>query len=353
MTRNRSLPTNQIGRLAVCKLASVHAADTNCHYQLSSVPKASSPCLWRISVISTLNLQPHPLHLHNHTTLSPKENNLLTRLDGCNSTAQCRNEQVNCTYGIEDPSDAFWLREYNQGIKFVVMLKIASVSLIFYVAAILSDGVILSSHEQILPISTAKCLILISLSSFLYVVLVPRKMQAPLYGGTVLQTCTFLLIVLTAAYLLPAFALLWINTYLFLRAFFCFFLDQILTVTIGLFHYLGALSLFHAQYTQLCIRQIYLSLPEEQYNHRLVALSEQLVERMRSSSYLNRAPVSWAENEAGAIHAVFRERLYEDFDFIPSIEFESIERSGNEEARSEPDRTADERTALVNRNASY
>ncbi|KAI0567805.1 hypothetical protein FGB62_1g659 [Gracilaria domingensis] len=348
------VPTDTVGapraKAAICKLARVAYDASACRPTRRELFTRSEPCVWNLSVVSDVIRERHPLVLPADTALSPQQVRLLTRLDGCNSTEQCAGETVDCTYGIEDPTDAFWWREYNHGIKFVVMMKIGFLSLVFYIAAIISDGTIFSPHRPSIASNVASVLILIALSALLYIRLVPRKMQYSLLGGDLFQTTAVLLIILTTAVLLPAMAVIALNFVIFSVTFLWFFVEQCLSVIVGFLQFLAGLSLFNIQHTYLCLRQIYFNGTDAEYEQQLVSNSERFLQQMRNNWFLTKVPRFFLENADLAVRTVLSEHLHDQVDFVPNVDMDSFASEEDEESvlvQSAPE--ANETTPLLER----
>lgn len=301
----------------------------------------------------------HQLRRRDTEPFLPSELHVLERIKGCKSTSSCENSSVTCTYGIEDPSDAFWLRDYNSGIKFVVLFKIGIATLAFFVAAILSDGSIFYPHRVGVSILSGSVLIMVALSAFLYILLVPRTSQLSLYGGGAWQSLGFIVIVITIAALLPGLAVIWVNICVFCVFFVGFFLEQLVYAGIGILHFLGVLTLYQAENTLLHLRLIYFRdiVEDAEFDRQLVIMSTRFLRRVRGNWYLRRVPRALEEDALQFVENLLPDHLYEelmpeDAENIPEVDFDDIHESRENETAREPNNVAEERIPLLRRSVT-
>ncbi|PXF44942.1 hypothetical protein BWQ96_05306 [Gracilariopsis chorda] len=236
-------------------------------------------------------------------------------------------------------------------------MNIAFVTLVFYIAAILADGTFFTPHRPTIATTTATALIMIALSSLLYITIVPARMQFVLFGAGILHSAAFLLIVLTCAFVLPGIAIITLNFTVFLVAFVGFLLDLMLTFLIGVFHFFRGLALYHAQHTYLCLRQIYSNLSEDDYDQQLLAYSDKLLRHARSNWNLHRVPRSLLDSADHAVRTVLPEHLHDDVEFAPFTTMGSLDSNHDQEdANSEqeqPQTLPTETTALLGRTPGF
>lgn len=272
----------------VCKFAYVTTVSPTC------VPTDAHPSCWNVLVTSGSHPTKHRLSLpENHGNFLSSELALLHRLNGCQSLKEC-NSSTPCSYGVEDPSDAFWLRRYANSSKFVVLFNIGLVSLIFFICAIVVDGSIFYPHRQGLALASASVLIMLSISALLYVLLVPRHFQFALYGKGVWNSIAYVFIIFFIASLLPAFAVIWISTVLFFIFFLGFMFEHALIVLFSTVHFVVVFVAYQVANTALHVRLVYFSDDEDsdetEYEARLLAMGENFMRRIRSNWFIRRLP---------------------------------------------------------------
>lgn len=301
----------------VCKLISVEAH-----------PFLLNSSSWAVSAVSTTNPVEHSLHIEHHY-ISPHDIRILKTLDGCKSISQCKNTTVPCKYNVGDPSDAFWIRDYNNSTKFVVIFRVGLASLFFFIASIISDGSIFYPHRPGFSVFSGSVLIMIGLASLIYVLIVPRNLQLSLYGAGPWQTTGYICLVTLAAALLPAIAIIWVNSCVFLIFFIGFLFEQLLYAFMGIMHFFGVLTLYQAQNTFLHLRLIYLRDIAEvvDFDHQLVVMSNRFLGRVRQNWYLRRVPTALDEDALQMVENLLPEHLLDEIsqEDIPEIDFEALE----------------------------
>ncbi|CAN8062076.1 unnamed protein product [Agarophyton chilense] len=340
-------------RATTCRVARVTHNHSLCHFAATPTIAEAEACAWRIAVVSDTVPRVHPLvfaRASHASPLTPVETRWLVALHACASPSQCANATVPCAYGVEDPSDALWLREYQHRIKFVVMMKIGFLSLLVYVAAIVADGNIFSPHRSSFAGGVATIFILIAFAASLYIRLVPSRMQYSLLGANLFQTLAFLLIVLTIALILPAAAIIALNLVIFSVTFIWFFLEQTISICVGFVQFLANLSLFNVQHTYLCLRQIYFNGSESEYDQQLVSNSDSFLQQVRNNWFLHRVPRCFLENADLAVRTVLSENLRDQVDSIPYADMDSFASEDDQQHHApsrDPEAGATETTALL------
>lgn len=340
----------------LCRFVHV-ALSPSCHVDDAA---AVAQCNWSISVTSWSRPRPHRLTRRSSSTqpdtryahLLTSEQTLLRQLDGCDSTATC-NTSVPCAYGIEDPSDAFWLRAYNETSKFVVLLHVGLASLIFFVAAIIADGTIFYPRRMGLALESASALILIALSALLYVLLVPRNLQFALWGRGPWNTIAYIFIILLIAVLLPALAVIWISWVMFMIFVIGFLFEHVIVVALATIHFLAVLVMYQISNTALHVRLVYfpggrnahgseddLSLTDDsvatandsptqdvEYDRQLLAIGSTFVRRVRSNWFVERVPHMIEERAMQTMQAHMPDHIHAQLfqEQVPHIDFDDLD----------------------------
>lgn len=183
-------------------------------------------------------------------------------------------------------------------------------------------------------------MVLIGISSLIYVLLVPRKMQLSLYGAGVFQSIGYVLLVTTIAALLPGAAVVLVNALVFLVFFTGFLLEQLVYILIGILHFLAVLSLYEVEITLLHLRRIYYrtSMEEVEFDQRLVRMSQRFLRRVKHNWFLRHLPRALDEDALQIIGNLLPDALLEDVmgEDIPRIGFDEIEDSQPEPSRENP-----------------
>lgn len=335
----------------ICKIVYVHLLTPSfCESNGLSSTRDADPCRWQVRVVSSKISKVHPISLEESDQYTKEEVSLLRELDGCNSSETCKDTSTPCTYGIEDPSDAFWLRSYDRDSKFVVIFRIALASLLFFLASIISEGSIYYPHRPgSFSLLSASTFSIIALSALLYLLVVPRKYQLSLYGDGVWQSLGYCSIILTIAGALPCITVLWISICLFAIYFLGFLVEQILCMIAGTLYYLGALFVYQAQHTMNELRVMYGGGSEDQaeLDRRALQLSEAFLRRVRGNAFLFRIPEALEQDGIQVVGNTLPEHLFEELlhESIPHVEFDSLD-DVNESA---PPATPNARTPLLHR----
>lgn len=285
----------------------------------------SNPCRWRLlarsndSIVRLVRPFRYPY--------TAQEVSWLRQLDGCDNQSSCANRSVTCQVGVEDPSDALWLRDYQQTSKFIVIFRIGAFSLVFYILAILAEGSIFYPHRpgSFAP-NTASIFAIIASAALLYVMIVPRKWQISLWGAGWMNTVLYILTILTIAALLPAVTISWVSFCLFAIFFVGFVVEQILCLIAGILHYLGALSVYQAANTLFHLRLIYNRRVdnETQLDRELLVMSSNFLERVRRNVFLYRVPQALEQDGLQVVESTLPDHLFEELvaDTIPLVSFE-------------------------------
>lgn len=285
-----------------CNIISVQTSYFSCLKPTSHL-HSPSPCSWRILVTSTRVPRPHVLRLPtvNANTdnllaslgsyqLLPSELLLLARLNGCDSKISC-NTTAPCSYGLEDPSDALWLRAYQCCSKFVVLFNIGLASLLFFVAAIIADGSVFYPLRSGLSDAPASSLIMLSLASLLYIVIVPPKLQFALYGKDSLNTICYIFSICTLAVLLPAIAVVWLSTILFVVTLVGFVFEYAILLTITTLRLFFVVVRYQVESTSLRLRSIYFAhdtTAQSENDHQLLNAGVNFLLRVRNNFLFER-----------------------------------------------------------------
>lgn len=319
----------------LCRITWVkQLAQTSCDYRKS--PRSlKEPCRWDIRVRSSRRPHPHALSLADNTTFTASEVLLLRQLDGCESSSTCKNETVTCVYGIEDPSDAFWLRDYETNSKFVVIFRVGFASLLFFLVAIFCDGSIFYPHRPgAFSISSASILAIIAFASLLYLLIVPQHLQLSIYGGGIWQSVGYVFIILMIAGTLPGIAVAWVSVCLFLIYFLGFFVEQLLCMLAGILHYFGALSLYQAENTLFHLRLIYYRDVEDEaeLDQRLLDMSHRFLRRVRGNFFMYRVPSALEQDGLQVVQNTIPDHLFDELfhESIPEMDFENLDESHND-----------------------
>lgn len=341
----------------VCRVQTVKRDGASCRRYHAALSEFHT-CFWNITVVSKSASDSRPLLAARNHFLNSRELALFKKLDGCNSTSECGNEELYCSYGIEDPSDALWLREYESSTKFVVIFKVGIASLLFFVSALICDGSIFEPRRPGISNSVASFLLLVAISSLLYILLIPRNLQLSLYGSGPLQSAGFVVLVMTIAAMLPGVAIIWINVAVFFVFFLGFLLEQAVYVFVGILHFLGVLSLYQVENAFLHLRIIYTHdvLEQAEFDNRLLTMSRRFLSRIRQNWYLQRLPRAMEEDAMQIVSNVLPEHLYDELlhEGVPRIEFENLDREPENESfrprQSSQSEDIDEVTPLLQEN---
>lgn len=105
---------------------------------------------------------------------------------------------------LEDPSDALWLRWYNDGNEFVTLLSAAAAALCLLLLAMAADGAWFDPRRASVSAGALGALSSCGAAALLLLVGVPRRWQPSLAGGGPLQTCACIVVVCVLGALLPA-----------------------------------------------------------------------------------------------------------------------------------------------------
>lgn len=108
----------------------------------------------------------------------------------------------------EDPTDALWLRAYNQGSELVVLLRMGALAALLVVLAVLVDGALPRPRRAGWARAPATALALLATSVLLILVLVPRKWQFQAWGGGVIQSVLWMSSVISFAVVMPGLFLI-------------------------------------------------------------------------------------------------------------------------------------------------
>lgn len=311
-----------------------------CHFTYVNIasplcgPTDSRLVCWQLVVTSQERPTPHRLSVpagHGNDTLSPLELTLLLKLRGCMSRDTCRTS-VPCSYGIEDPSDVFWLRRYSESSKFVVLFDIGLATLIFFICAIIVDCSIFYPHRQGIALGSASALLMLGLASLLYVLIVPRSMQFSLYGSGAWNSIAYVFVVLVIATLLPAFAVIWISSVLFFIFFLGFIFEQVLVVLLGTFHFITVFIVYQLSNMVLHVRLVYFpdddDVDEHDYDARLLAMGETFLRNIRSNWFISRLPRMLEERALQFTQNHMPDHVHEQLlreNVVPQLEFESVD----------------------------
>ena len=278
-------------------------------------------------------------------------------LNGCKSEEQCGNTSVDCKYGPEDPSDAFWLQSYNSGNELVVVVKVGLSSFIFFIVAIICDGAIFAPRRVDIARFSLFALFLIGSSALLLLLLVPEKNQFSLLGGGPLQSFACISGVMLGALVMPSIALL-LQSVAIAYIEFLFFLCQVLFWTImGSLHFFYHLLVLQSRHLWLQIQAVYLgpsAVSENDTYNRQITHAHTFVQQMSANPLLSQFGATVSESIRMSLQTVLPSDLYEviiNEANPPSIE-DALEDPG-EDSRDEPpgnfSTTLDETTPLVNR----
>lgn len=335
-------PVTKSSPLHLCKLASVsflppsacpRPPSHQCRWQLKAIP-IPKPCMIKPSTLLKLSLpETYPYYTSHQLRI-------LSQLDGCNSTLSCTHPPIHCAPSIEDPSDALWLRHYNTGSKFLVILRVAFLSLIFYIAAIICDASLFRPHRPgSFAASSAAALAIIACAALLYILVVPREWQLSLWGAGWWQTLCYVSLILAIAAALPGVTVVWVNFCLLVIYFLAFVVEQMFCVLAGVLHYFGALTLYQLEYTLFHLRLIYYRHVEEdvELDQRLLDMSDRFLRRVRGNTFLYRIPNALEQDGLQVVEGVLPEQLYDELDahVMPNVvDFETIA-SNSEEGGAE------------------
>lgn len=315
----------------ICKLVLVkHLEPASCHESSFLSAPPTEPCRWDINVVSAKKPEPHRISRVGSDKYTEKEVRLLRELDGCDSSAECKNESLSCTYGIEDPSDALWLRDYREGSKFVVIFRVGLASLLFFLVSIISDGSIFYPHRPgSFSFLSASLCALIAAAAVLYLLIVPRKYQLALYGRSLWQSIGYIFIVLMMAGVLPGLAIVLVGFCLFVIYFLGFMVEQLFCVIAGILYYLGALSAYQAENTLFHLSLIYYRNVEEEaeLDRRLLQMSERFLRRVRGNFFLYRIPAALEQDGIQVVENTLPDLLFDEMvqESIPHVDFETLE----------------------------
>lgn len=324
----------------ICKVVLVHFLEPSfCRDTKLSSPPDTEPCRWQINVVSLKRPDVHLIGREEPEKYTPREVSLLRELDGCNSSESCKNESLPCAYGIEDPSDAFWLRKYDRESKFVVMFQIAFASLLFFLVSIISEGSIYYPHAPgSFSLLSAATLSIIALSALLYLIIVPREYQLSLYGQGLWQSFGYCCIILTVAAALPFLTVVWISFCLFAIYFLGFFVEQLLCMIGGTLYYLGALFAYQAEHTLYELRLMYGGGNQDQaeIDRQVLQMSETFLRRVRGNVFLYRIPEALEQDGIQVVGNTLPEHLFDEMvqENVPQIDFEGLDDSPDENAPS-------------------
>ena len=158
---------------------------------------------WRVEVMSSKAARNGSSITH-HIADLPKS------IRTCCAAGYCSPIAVPCvtkTRTIEDPSDALWLRAYNEGGEMVVLVRGGILTLIIMVGAILVDGAMARPRRERIAYAPLAALVLLSLSALLQLCLIPRRYQPSLLGSGIVQTIIWIVMILVGAFVLPGIAL--------------------------------------------------------------------------------------------------------------------------------------------------
>lgn len=202
-------------------------------------------------------------------TLDDSKVTVLRTLDGCNSVSSCSNNHIkllNCSYGVEDPSDVLWLRAYAETSKFVVLFNIGLSTLFYFVLAIIVDGSIFYPHRQGISISSASIMILIALASLFYILIIPTSLQFSLYGDGILNSLGYIITIILLALSLPALAVIWLSSLLFFIFFLGFLAEFLFILLLAIGHFILTFMVYQITNIFLHVRLIYFP-DDEAYNN--------------------------------------------------------------------------------------
>lgn len=313
----------------------------------------TEPCRWNILVRNAKRPQLHSLSVYDEEKFTKREVSFLQRLEGCKSLSTCGNGTVPCTYGIEDPSDALWLRDYQQFSKFVVIFRIGLATLLFFLVSVIVDGSIFYPHRTAgFSTSSASMMAIIAFASLLYVLVVPRQLQFCLYGAGTWQSIGYIFTILMIAGALPGVVVAWVSFCLFFIYFLSFLMEQIVCMLTGILHYLGALTLYQAENTLIHLNRMYNRDFDRQVDldRRLLEISERFLRRVRGNAFLYRVPTALEQDGIQVVESTIPDHLFDELfqENILEIDFENIE--GSNEDTSTPQST--EETPLLQSTAT-
>lgn len=321
-----------------CRFVYVQALSHFCN--LLSPSHTHIPCQWHVFVTSTLNPHLHtlrPPHTFTLThplsstspALSPSEQSLLLRLNGCHSEKAC-NATTPCTYNLEDPSDALWLRAYENSSRFVVLFNIGIASLLFFLAAIVVDGSIFHPHRSGLADASASSLIMLSLASLLYVLIVPYDLQFALHGKGILQSVAYVLTICVLAILLPAIAVIWLSTSIFLIFLIGLVFEYSMLILFATLHFFIVLFIYQVESTILHVRLVYFAndeADEAEHDRQLLAAGVAFLLRVRSNLLFGRISRVVEERALRVIQNHLPQHVTRQFlqEYVPQVAFEDLE----------------------------
>lgn len=315
----------------ICKVVFVrHLEPASCHVMARMSAAPTEPCRWDINVVSEKKPEVHRISRVGSDKYTEKEVMLLRELDGCDSSAECKNESLPCVYGIEDPSDALWLRKYQDGSKFVVIFRVGIASLLFFLVSVISDGSIFYPHRPgSFSFLSASLFAILACAALLYLLIVPRKYQLALYGGGFWQSMGYIFIILMIAGALPGVAIIWVGFCLFVIYFLGFMVEQLLCMIAGILYYLGALSVYQAENTLFHLSLIYYRNLEEEaeLDRRLLQMSERFLRRVRGNVFLYRVPAALEQDGIQVVENTLPDQLFDEMlqESIPHVDFETLE----------------------------
>lgn len=329
---------NSLPVIHTCRFVYVREFSQSCVTFQTSHPHL--PCVWHALVTSELRSQPHkirpPLSARftdassaSVVKLLPSERMLMARLNGCCSEASC-NATTQCSYGTEDPSDALWLRAYSRTSKFVVLLNIGVASLVFFLAAVITDGSVFYPHRPGLADASASALIMLSLASLLYVLVVPTELQFALHGKGSFQTIAYVFSICLLAILLPAIAIIWLSTTIFLIFLVGFLFEYAFLIIIATLHFLIVLVLYQVECTVLHVRLVYFAnddVDEAEHDRQLFTVGSKFLSRVRSNLLFTRLSRVVEDRALQVIRNHLPERVSTQFlqQHVPQISFDDLE----------------------------
>lgn len=339
--RQRSAWSKPLPVIHTCHFVHVQEFSRSCVTFQTSDPQL--PCSWHILVTSERRQAPHNIRPPLSATsigassvpsvqLLPSEHLLLDRLNGCHSKASC-NATTQCSYGTEDPSDALWLRAYSRTSKFVVLLNIGVASLVFFLAAIITDGSVFYPHRPGLADASASALIMLSLASLLYILVVPSEFQFALHGKGSFQTIAYVFSICVLAILLPAIAIIWLSTTIFLIFLVGFLFEYSFLIITASLHLLVVLLLFQAECTMLHVRLVYFAnddIDEAEHDRQLFSSGARFLSRVRGNLLFSRLSRVFEARALQVVRNHLPERVSMQFlrQHVPQLSFEDLEAIG-------------------------
>lgn len=323
-----------------CKVTNVQQNPLqSCHHQQGFTPSSAIlyPCFWHVQVQHpSINTSTHLFIDKNHTTLSTNQLHLLKSLNGCKSLSTCKNTSLQCTYGVEDPSDILWLRTYNEDAAFIAMCRICVVTFMFFLAAIISEQSLFTLRNAGLFNETiAFYLVLIGLSSLLYIIVIPDQYQFAIWGDGPVQSFAFCFTIILVAASLPGIVivsfeitkyLIDIVTYTFVFFFFVF--SWLLTFLL--------IKFIHTiESTFAILKHIYVADENEltdsnDYTNRIAEFNGRFLERVIDSSSLRQIRKFTVDNALRICVKNVEDHLSDDdatsvLQLLPGAEYGSIE----------------------------